>query len=143
MTYEETTPSKRTFDLKAVEEFIEINVIQDHETVSMSQLQDVYSDKTQKDTYLRCNMKKKLVEIFGNKLIFITVRPNKPDVVVSSEAIKSTLNMSGKESSIERVASYLLEDIQEYCKSLMPLSWPPAVEELCSEIRLPPFKIKR
>ena len=48
MTYEETTPSKRTFDIKAVEEFIEINVIQDHETVSMSQLQDVYSDKTQK-----------------------------------------------------------------------------------------------
>ena len=66
-TYEETTPSERTFDSKAVEEFIEICVIPDRETNSMSQLQDVYSDKTQKEIYLRRNMKKKLVAIFGNK----------------------------------------------------------------------------
>ena len=37
-TYEESTPSKRTFDIKAVEELIEIHVIRDHKTVSMSQL---------------------------------------------------------------------------------------------------------
>ena len=81
----------------------------------MSQLQDVYSDKTQKDIYVRRNMKKKSVEIFGNKLIFITARPNTPDVVISSDAIESTINMSDKESSIKRVASYLREDVQEYC----------------------------
>ena len=45
-TQEETTPSKRTFDIKAVEEFIEIHAIRDHEAASMSQLQDVYGDKT-------------------------------------------------------------------------------------------------
>ena len=50
-------------------------------------------------------MKMKLVKIFGNKLIFITVRPNTPYVVISSEVIKSTLIMSDKESSIKRVTS--------------------------------------
>ena len=50
-------------------------------------------------------MKMKLVKIFGNKLIFITVRSNTPYVVIGSEVIKSTLNMSGKESRIKRVTS--------------------------------------
>ena len=104
----------------------------------MSQLQDGYGDKTQKDIYVRRNMKKKLVEIFGNKLIFITVRPNTHDVVINSEAIESTLNMTDKETSIK---SYLREDIQEYCRSLPLLSWPPTVEELCTENRLPPASI--
>ena len=98
-TFEETTPSKRTFDIKDREELIKIHVIRDHETVSMSQLQDVYGDKIQKDIYVRRNMKKKLVEIFGNKLMFIPIRPNTPDVVISSEAIKSTLNISDKASN--------------------------------------------
>ena len=44
-------------------------------------------------------MKKKLVEIFGNKLMFIPIRPNTPNVVISSEAIKSTLNISDKASN--------------------------------------------
>ena len=88
--------------------------------------------------YVRCNIKKKLVEVFGNKLTFIAVRPNIPDVVISSEAIESTVSMSGKESSIERVTSYLREDSQEYCRSLPPLSWAPTVEERCTENRLPP-----
>ena len=39
------------------------------------------------------------------------------------------------------MASYLREDIQEYCRSLPPLSWPPTVEELCTENRLPPASV--
>ena len=69
-------------------------------------------------------MKNKLVEIFGNKLIFITVRPNTPDVVISSQAIESILDISNKNSSIKKVASYLRKDIQEYSRSLPPLGWP-------------------
>ena len=68
--FRKTTPVKRTFDIKAVEEFIKINVLRDHKTVSMSELQEIYGDKTQKDIYVRHNMKKKIVKAFGNKLIF-------------------------------------------------------------------------
>ena len=50
-------------------------------------------------------MKMKLIKIFGNKLIFITVRSNTPYVVIGSEVIKSTLNMSDKESRIKRATS--------------------------------------
>ena len=85
-------------------------------------------------------MKKKIVKTFGNKLIFITVTPNSP-VVISSEAVEATLEMSDKKSCIQRVASFLREDIQEYCKSLPPLSWPPTIEELCTENRFPPASI--
>ena len=107
----------------------------------MSKLQDVYGDKTQKDIYVWRNMKKKLVEIFGNKLVFITVRPNTPDVVISSEAIESTLNIYDKESSIKMAASYLREDTLEYCRSLPLVSWSATVEELCTENRLPPASV--
>ena len=140
-TLEETTPSKRTFDIRAVEEFVRINVIRDQKTISMSELQEIYGDKTQKDKYVRHSMKKKLLKTFGNKLIFITVRPNTPDVVISSEAVEATLKMADKESSIKRVANFLREDIQEYCQSLPPLSWPPTIEELCTENRLPPASV--
>ena len=34
--YEETTPSKRTFDIRAVEKFVEVHVIRDHDTILMS-----------------------------------------------------------------------------------------------------------
>ena len=137
---EENTPGKRAFDIKAVEEFIEINVIRDQKTVSMRQLQEIYGDKLQ-DRKVRHSMKKKLVDIFGKRLMFITVRPNNTDVVISSAVVDSTLIMSDKESSINRVASYLREDIQEYCRSLPPLSWPPTVEDLCAENRLPPASV--
>ena len=75
------------------------------------------------------------------KSLEITIRPNTPDVVISSEAIISNLNMSDKESSIKTVASYLREDIQDYCRSLPPLIWPPTVEDLCTESRLPPASV--
>ena len=107
----------------------------------MSELQEIYGDKTQKDIYVRHNMKKKIVKAFGNKLIFITVRRNSPDVVISSEAVEATLEMSDKKSCIQRVASFLRENIQEYCKSLPPLSLPPTIEELFTENRLPPASI--
>ena len=61
--------------------------------------------------------------------------------MISSEAMETTLNMSDKESTIKRVVSYLLEDIQEYFRSLLPLSWPPTVEVLCTENRLPPVSV--
>lgn len=86
-------------------------------------------------------MKRKLVEFFGNRHTFISIRPNTPEVVISSEAIESTVSMPGKESSIERVTSYLREDSQEYCRSLPPLSWAPTVEERCTENRLPPASV--
>ena len=72
----------------------------------MSELQEIYGDKTQKDIYVRHNMKKKIVKAFGNKLTFITVRPNSSDVVISSEAVEATLEMSDKKSCIQRVASF-------------------------------------
>ena len=58
----------------------------------MIQLQDVYGDEIQKHIYVRRNMKKKLVEIFGNNH-----KTKTPDVVISTEAIISNLNMSDKE----------------------------------------------
>ena len=58
LTYEDTTSSKRTFNIKVIEEFTEIHVIRDHEIVSMSQLQDIYGDKTRKDIHGRRNKKR-------------------------------------------------------------------------------------
>ena len=67
--------------------------------------------------------------------------PNSPDVLISSEAVEAPSEMSDKKSCIQRLAIFLCEDIQEYCKSLPPLSWPTTIEELCTENRLPPASI--
>ena len=57
------------------------------------------------------------------------MRPNSPGVLISSEAVEATLEMSDKKSCMQRVASFLRGDIQEYCKSLPPLSYPPTIED--------------
>ena len=67
----------------------------------------------------RNRLKKKIVSIYGERLIVI----------------------SDKESSIIKVANYLGKDIEEYCDSLPPTSWPPTVEELSAESRFPPASV--
>ena len=139
-TSEKTTSSKRTFDIKFVEEFIEIHIIRDHKIVSMSQLQDVYDDKTQKDINVRRNIKKMLVKIFGNKLIFVTVIPNKPDVVISSEAIKSTMNMLDRKSNLKKPVT-CVRISRNTVDHYQPLSWPRTVEELSTESTMSPTSV--
>ena len=70
-----------------------------------------------------------------------TARQNTPDVVISSDTLTDQVDVSDKDSAIKKVASYLREDIQEYCRSLPALSWPPTVEELCADNRLPPASV--
>ena len=52
-------------------------------------------------------MKRKLVEFFGNRHTFISIRPNTPEVVISSEAIEFTLNMSDKSAFSRNSCSIL------------------------------------
>ena len=40
-----------------------------------------------------------------------------------------------------RVANYLRNDILEYCSSLSNLNWPPSIDELTKEDRLPPTSV--
>ena len=85
--------------------------------------------------------KKKLINIFGDKLLFLTSRPNTPDIVISSGTVEARVDVSDKESDIKKVANYLRKDIEEYCQSLPALSWPPTVEELSADDRLPPASV--
>ena len=130
-----------TCDIKAVEEFIEKKVFRDQKAVSMLTLQHIYNKESQPCVKSRHRLKNKLVAIFGNKLIFLTARANTPDVVISSDTVEAQVDVSDKESNIKKVASYLREDIQEYCRSLPALSWPPTVEELSADSRLPPASV--
>ena len=76
---------------------------------------------------------------FGESIAIIGTASNHPEVLINSKNLDSevTLN-SNQESIIKNAAKFLWKDVLEFCSKLTPLSWPPTIEELLSENRLPP-----
>ena len=72
---------------------------------------------------------------------FFTVKKNTPEIVINSLAIENQMNFLNRDSSIVQVAEYLREDVTQYCNNLPELNWPPSVEELTADNRLPPTSV--
>ena len=60
-------------------------------------------------------------------------------MLINSDNLQTNLVLrANEESIIKEAAKFLREDILEFCSKLPPLSWPPTIEELSSDVRLPP-----
>ena len=64
-----------------------------------------------------------------------------PEVVISTESIKSHVVSNDKEHLLNQAAKYLRADIEEHAKNLPELSWPINIDELDSENRNPPESV--
>ena len=53
-----------------------------------------------------------------------------PEVVITTENIKSHVLFSDKEHLLNQAAEYLRADIEEHAKNLPELSWPINIDEL-------------
>ena len=60
-------------------------------------------------------------------------------LLINSDNLQTNLVLRTNEDSIiKEAAKFLRKDILEFCSKLPPLSWPPTIEELLSDVRLPP-----
>ena len=63
------------------------------------------------------------------------LRQNTAEVVVSIEGVNSHYLFNDQDQTMKQAADYLRNDIFDYAKRILKLTWPPNVEELTSEER--------
>ena len=83
------------------------------------------------DSRYRSKLKSRIQNIFPSELIFVKVKTNIAEIVLSKTVFDNIIHYSiDKDSSINEVASIIKLDIVSYCKTLPEMSWPPKIEEI-------------
>ena len=76
-------------------------------------------------------MKSSIKNIFPSELIFVKVKTNTAEIVLSKTVFDNTVHYSiDKDSSVNEVASVIKSDIARYRQTLPEMSWPPKIEEI-------------
>ena len=122
------TPSlygKRNFE--KVKACIEEKVLTEDQAVSMRILHDLYGLSTD-DAGYRSKLKAGIQSQFTDKLHFVFINETTPEVLISTESIKSRVLFNDKEHLLNQAA-----DIEEHSKNLPELSWSINIDELDSE----------
>ena len=103
-------------------------------------LHDLYGLSTH-DTRYRSKLKVRIQSEFTDELHFVFINETTPEVVISTESIKSYVLFNDKEHLLNQAAEYLRVDIEEHAKNLPELPWPINIDELDSENRNPPESV--
>ena len=127
-------------NFEKVKACIEQKVLTENQAVSMRILHDLYGLSTD-DTRYRSKLKARNQLEFTGKLHFVYINETTPEVVISTESIKSHVLCNDKEHLLNQAAEYLQADIEEHAKNLLELSWPINIDELDSENRNPPESV--
>ncbi len=130
---------------KKVTDYVDNHVLKMNQVASMKIIYDLcFSDvastsNKQSIAKRKQRLKHLLKDYYGESIAIIGTGSNHLEVVINSANLNSevTLN-SNQEEMIKNTAKFLRSDILEFCSQLTPLSWPPTIEELLSENRLPP-----
>ena len=121
-------------NFEKVKACIEEKVLTENQAVSMRILHDLYGLSTE-DTRYHSKLKARIQSEFTDKLHFVFINETTPEVVISTESIKSHVLFNDKEHLLNQAAEYLRADIEEHAKNLPELSWPINIDELDSENR--------
>ena len=127
-------------NFEKVKAYTEEKVLTENQAVSMRILHDLYGLSTD-DTRYRGKLKATIQSEFTDKLHFVFINETTPEVVISTESIKSHVFINDKEHLLYQAAEYLRADIEEHAKNLPELSWPINIDELDSENRNSPESV--
>ena len=120
-----------TGNLLAVETYIREKVLSFKQVVSMAALHELYGLNVGDSRY-RSKLKTILTDKFPNQLSFIPIHHNKPDVVMSTEAISDYFQLPDNTAMLEQADTIIRNDILNYCTAIPDVSWPPDISELQS-----------
>ena len=114
-----STNSGATGDFDAVKQFINANILNSNNAVSMIKLHSLYKtgiDNVNARSY-RAKLKERILSEYGTQLIFLTINSTTPQVVVSAEGINSNTIVKNKEQIIKECAKQLRQDILQYASN--------------------------
>ena len=127
-------------DFEGVKAFINQAVLGCNKAVSISVVHEIYGTGfgQQYERSFRAKLKLKLISEYGEKLQFLTIDGKSPEVIASSEGLKTATIIRDRDFILKEAANYLREDILEYAANLKETPWPPSKESLrCAERDLP------
>eukprot|EP00794_Sanderia_malayensis_P010438 gene10438-biopygen7613 len=106
----------------------------------MKVLHEIFGLRTD-DTQYRAKLKSRIQSTFGDKIYFLTVTKNIPEVMINTDAIHSHTVFNDRDHIIQQAAKYLREDILAFANATPELSWPISLNDLNSIAREPPPSI--
>ena len=121
---------KKCTDFDAVKTFIQEQVIDLNQAVSMEKLHLMYKDGHAGDKRYHGKLKQKLQDYFQESITFITINGKTPQVIINSKGLSESTMIKNKDIVIKYATQYIQEDIHKFAKELPELSWPPTISEL-------------
>ena len=121
-----------TGNFKVVAKCVEEKILNKNQAVSMTVLHELYGLHPE-DARYRGKLKARIQTAYPEKLLFLSLRQNTAEVVVSTEGVNSHYLFNDQGQIIKQAAGYLRSDILDYAKRIPKLTWPPNVEKLDSE----------
>ena len=118
-------------DFESVKSFISGSILTLNQAVSKTVLHQIYGTGfgNENEKVYRNKLKKRIIDEYGEPVMFLKVDRKTLEVVVSSEGLHSTI-LKDKTSIIKQAAEYLQEEILEYASNTNMLDWPPRLEQL-------------
>lgn len=117
-------------NFESVKSFVQENVIELNQAVSMVKVHEIYNDGHEGDAKYRGKLKQKLYQFFGNTIRFVTINHNTPQVIINAAGLSETTTVKNKNIIINLAAKYLREDIEHFAAEVPELQWPPTATEL-------------
>ena len=115
-------------DFESVKSFI----LTLNQAVSITVLHQIYGTGfgNENEKVYRNKLKKRIIDEYGESVMFLKVDRKTLEVIVSSEGLHSTTIGKDKTSIIKQGAEYLQEEILEYASNTNMLDWPPRLGQL-------------
>ena len=112
-------------NLELVKEFIESNITEGNQAVSMAVVHEMCGNGHLGNTRYRSKLKQKIPDIYPEQLYFFTVDGKAPQVIVSKEGTSFNNLRHTKKCLQHNAAKALRQDILDYESSLPDLPHPP------------------
>ena len=120
-------------DFESIKSFISGSILTLNQAVSITVLHQIYGTGlgNENEKVYRKKLKKRIIDKYGESVMFLKVDKKTPEVVVSSEGLHSTTIVKDKTGIIKQAAEYhLQEEILEYTSNTDMLDWPPRLGQL-------------
>ena len=121
-------------DYDAVCKIIESEILENHKCVSMDVLLATYGIGTQLKVQYRSKLKNRLINTYGDSLLFLTSEYHLPQVVISKECLTSYEFSSKVEFSdqlyVQKAAKIIRKAVITKIDNSSDLPWPPTIKTL-------------
>ena len=132
-------------DFYAVCEVIEKRVLEEQQCLSMESIVSVYGIN-EGDRQQRCRLKTRLLQKYGDDLLFISHEKHSPQLVISKKCLETqTMSLvlgSSESNAIKKAAVILREAVKKTVDESEALPWSPTIESLRKDDRNAPDILK-